>query len=138
MLERVRRDIEQRELATSGEPLWVAVSGGMDSMVLLHLLSELGHPCHVAHVDHGLRGAESDADRALVGTYCRERSVPFRAIKVDVAAQVSRSGASVQSAARELRYAWFNELAAEGPGKMAMAHHRDDAIETLFIHLMRG
>ncbi|MEO8591328.1 MAG: tRNA lysidine(34) synthetase TilS [Flavobacteriales bacterium] len=138
MRERVRRMIERQRLAFAGEPLWVAVSGGLDSMVLLHLLRELGHDCHVAHVDHGLRGIESDADRAFVEAYCAERSIVFRSIKVDVASHAAAFGASLQSAARELRYTWFNELVSSGPAAMAMAHHRDDAIETLFLHLMRG
>lgn len=138
MRERVREAIERLALAQADEPLWVAVSGGVDSMVLLHLLRELGHPCHVAHVDHGLRGAESDADVVFVRAFCEGRSIPFRTIKVDVRAEVALSGASVQSAARELRFAWFNELVAQGPTTLALAHHGDDAIETLFIHLMRG
>jgi len=138
MRERVRRNIERQRLAVAGEPLWVAVSGGVDSMVLLHLLRELGHPCHVAHVDHGLRGTESDADRAFVEGYCVERTIPFRSIKVDVTGHAAVSGSSIQVAARGLRYAWFNEVVKAGPGALALAHHRDDAIETLFIHLMRG
>lgn len=138
MRERVRKYIERQELVAAREPLWVAVSGGIDSMVLLHLLRDMGHPCHVAHVDHGLRGAGSDADHAFVEAYCCERSIPFRSIKVDVKKRVGSSGWSVQSAARELRYARFNELVLEGPPVMALAHHQDDAIETLFINLMRG
>ena len=61
-----------------GEPLWVAVSGGLDSMVLLHVLGAIGHPCHVCHVDHGLRGAESDADRLFVGHHWADRGIPFQ------------------------------------------------------------
>lgn len=138
MRERVRGYVERQKLLAPREQLWVAVSGGVDSMVLLHLLHELRHPCQVAHVDHGLRGAESDADHAFVEAYCQERSIPFRSIKVDVKHHAVSFGSSLASAARELRYAWFNELVAEGPAIMALAHHQDDAIETLFIHLMRG
>lgn len=138
MRERVRQAIERQALLQAGEPLWVAVSGGVDSMVLLHVLRELGHPCHAAHVDHDLRGGESDADVLFVRTYCEERSIPFRSIKVDVVAQAALSGGSVQSAARALRYEWFGELVEQGPKTLALAHHGDDAIETLFIHLMRG
>lgn len=119
-----------------GEPLWVAVSGGVDSMVLLHVLRELGHPCQVAHVDHGLRGAESDADRAWVGEEAKRLGLPFRSVRVDPKA--AAEGISVQMAARGLRYAWFKELLLEGPARMALGHHRDDVVETLMINLMRG
>jgi tRNA(Ile)-lysidine synthase len=137
MIERVRRYMRLNGLATAGEPLWVAVSGGVDSMVLLHVLRRLGHPCQLAHVDHGLRGAESDGDRAFVEAYCAEHGIPVRTTRVDVTDALSQ-GKSVQMAARELRYAWFEELIAEGPVQMALAHHADDAVETLLMGLMRG
>lgn len=120
----------------AGEPVWVAVSGGVDSMVLMHVLAELGHPCHVAHVDHGLRGAESTADRSFVEHEAKRLGLEFRAVQVDV--EGAKEGRSVQMAARELRYAWFKELLREGPSVMAMAHHRDDVLETLLMGLLRG
>jgi len=138
MLDAVRRYMRKEMLAVPGEALWVAVSGGIDSMALLHGLRALGHPCQVAHVDHGLRGAGSDADRDFVETWCREQAIPFRAQRVDVAARAGATGVSTQMAARELRYAWFRELVEEGAGKLALAHHRDDAVETLMLHVMRG
>lgn len=119
-----------------GEPLWVAVSGGVDSMVLLRVMHALGHPCHVAHVDHGLRGAESDRDRLFVEEAARTLGVPFRSVRVDV--QAAGKGLSVQMAARGLRYAWFKELLCEGPEVIALGHHGDDAAETLLLHLLRG
>lgn len=137
MIERVRRYMDLQGLAPTGGPLWVAVSGGVDSMVLLHVLRRLGHPCYVAHVDHGLRGAESDGDRAFVEAYCAEHGIPVRTTRVDVAAATD-AGRSVQMVARELRYAWFDGLIAEGPARMALAHHADDAVETLLMGLMRG
>lgn len=126
----------RERMAGPGEPLWVAVSGGVDSMVLVHVLLELGHPCHVAHVDHGLRGAESTADRAFVEEYAKRLGLKFRAIQVDVRAALQ--GRSVQVAARELRYAWFRDLLREGPSVMALGHHRDDVLETLMMGLLRG
>ena len=138
MLDEVRRFIRREQLLQDGEPVWVAVSGGPDSMVLLHVLRSLGHPVQVAHVDHGLRGAESDADRALVKKYCEGNGIPFRATSVDVGARAAEKAISLQLAAREQRIEWFNALAAEGPALIALAHHRDDAIETLLINLLRG
>ena len=134
----VARYIRLHDMAADGEPLWVAVSGGIDSMVLLHVLRALGHPCHVAHVDHGLRGAESDADRAFVKEHCARLGIPFREQCCDVAAEAAATGASTQMAARELRYVWFREMLREGPSRMALAHHGDDAMETFFMGLMQG
>ncbi len=136
MLAEVRRTLGRAAMLGPGEPAWVGVSGGVDSMVLLHVLLELGHPCLVAHVDHGLRGAESDADRAFVQEQAARLGLPFRVVRVDPKA--SAQGISVQMAARALRYAWFRELLREGPGAIALGHHADDAVETLLLHLLRG
>lgn len=138
MLDRVRDTIRERGLLHPGEPLWVAVSGGVDSMVLLHVLRTLGHPCHVAHVDHGLRGAESDADSEFVRAHCERLGVPFAVRRVDVTGRAASTGESTQMAARALRLEWFNEVVQQGPHKMAMAHHVDDVIETFFLGLMQG
>lgn len=138
MIDKVRSTLLLYGLAAEREPLWVAVSGGCDSMVLLHVLRELRHPVHVVHVDHGLRGAESAADAAFVETHCRELGVPFVVERVDVEALVHASGLSKQMAARELRYAVFHHCVEKGPQRLAMAHHADDAVETLFIHLLQG
>jgi tRNA(Ile)-lysidine synthase len=136
MLAEVRRFMRREAMPSANAPMWVAVSGGVDSMVLLHVLRELGHACHVAHVDHGLRGEESDADRRFVEEFAQAHKLPFRSVRVDVKARLE--GISVQMAARELRYAWFNELLFEGPSDLALGHHRDDALETLFLNLLRG
>lgn len=138
MREVVRLAIAKGRLAAPNEPLWVAVSGGVDSMMLLHVLRSLRHPCHVAHVDHGLRGAESDGDRAFLEQYCADNGIPFVAHRVDVRSAMEVSGSSVQMAARELRLEWFNELVLSGPVKLAMAHHADDSIETFFMGLLQG
>lgn len=138
MIAAVERTLYGRGLALPGEPLWVAVSGGVDSMVLLHVLRTMGHPVQVVHVDHGMRGAESDADRDHVEAACDSLGVPCRVERVEVKAHADAEGISPQMAARELRYAIFRRLAVEGPHKLALAHHADDAVETLFMHLLRG
>lgn len=138
MIDEVRRTMRVHGLASPGQPLWVAVSGGIDSMVLLHVLRALGHSCHVAHVDHGLRGPESDADREFVVAHCAELGVPCTVRQVDVKSRASMSDESTQMAARALRLGWFKELAASGPGRVALAHHADDAMESFFLGLMRG
>ncbi|MGV3636346.1 MAG: tRNA lysidine(34) synthetase TilS [Flavobacteriales bacterium] len=138
MIEKVRHTIRTHGLLQPGEPVWVAVSGGVDSMVLLHVLQALGHPCHVAHVDHGLRGAASDGDRAFVETHCAEHGSPFEVVRVDVKARTDATGESTQMVARALRRAWFHQLMEQGPQKLATAHHADDAVETFFLGLIQG
>lgn len=138
MIDEVRRTMRVHGLALPGQPLWVAVSGGIDSMVLLHVLRSLGHPCRVAHVDHGLRGPESDADREFVVAHCAELGIPCTVRRVDVRTRVEANGESLQMAARALRLEWFNELASSGPERVALAHHADDALESFFLGLMRG
>lgn len=138
MLEKVRSAIDGFRLADPREPLWVAVSGGVDSMVLLHVLRRLGHPCHVAHMDHGLRGSASDGDRELVRAYCDQRNIPFSVKRVDVRARMAATGDSLQMAARALRREYFDQLAVHGPHKVAMAHHMDDAVETFLLGMIQG
>ena len=138
LLDPVRAVLIKEELVAPAEPLWVAVSGGVDSMVLLHVLRALGHPCHVAHVDHGLRGAESDSDLTFVEAFCKTHSIPCVTHRVDVEERALRTGESTQMAARELRLSWLKELAAGGPQIVALAHHADDAVETFFMGLIQG
>jgi len=138
MRERVARTIARYALLQPGEPLWVAVSGGVDSMVLLQLLHVMGHPLRAVHVDHALRGAESDADRELVREQCAALGVPLQVEQVDVQAAMDRSGGSVQMAARAERYALFERLLSKGPHKLAMAHHADDVVETALMNLLQG
>ncbi|MBK9177257.1 MAG: tRNA lysidine(34) synthetase TilS [Flavobacteriales bacterium] len=138
MLDEVRRFIKRERLLNPGEAVLLAVSGGVDSMVLTHVMRELDYPCMVLHMEHGLRGSEGEADCAFVEEQSRMLGVPCRSSRVDAAAHAKEKGISIQMAARELRYAFINATAAEFKQKVAMAHHSDDAAETLLIHLLRG
>jgi len=139
MRDEVNRFIRRHHLLPERAHVLVAVSGGMDSIVLLDVLRHLGHRCQVLHVDHGLRGTESEADRAFVEAHCEALGVPCHTRKVAVKDLSVTAGTSVQMAARELRYAAARSVAAElGLGHIALAHHRDDAIETYLMELMRG
>lgn len=138
MIDKVRHTIREHGLIQAGETVWVAVSGGVDSMVLLHVLQALGHPCRVAHVDHGLRGEASDGDRAFVEAHCAKYGLPIEVARVDVKARAEVTGESKQMAARALRRTWFHELIERGPQKLATAHHADDAVETFFLGLIQG
>jgi tRNA(Ile)-lysidine synthase len=115
----------------------VAVSGGMDSMSLLHLLKKLELQVSVAHVNFKLRGTESDADQRLVEAFCLQHKVPFFTKALPIDKSTTKDG--VQAEARRLRYAWFDELLQEQDFDFLFtAHHLDDAIETLFMNLLRG
>ena len=122
----------------SGVPGVVAVSGGADSVALLMALhnSPTGGLI-VAHLNHGLRGAESDADEQFVRELSRELNRPCRVARVDLAREAP--GENLEAAARAARYRWFAELAAEvGGGWIATGHHADDQAETVLHRLMRG
>ncbi|MBK8340057.1 MAG: tRNA lysidine(34) synthetase TilS [Flavobacteriales bacterium] len=122
-----------------GQAVLVAVSGGVDSMVLLHALRAEGYPVTAAHADHGLRGTESVVDRDHVSAYCRHWNIPFVSCALPVLEHRVGSGRSVEMVARDLRYEWLNQTATlTGLNSIAMAHHRDDAVETLLLHLLRG
>lgn len=117
----------------------LAVSGGVDSVVLAELAHRAGLRFGIAHVNFGLRGAESDEDEGFVQHLAETHGVPFFSKKVDPLGFAETHDLSVQLAARKLRYAWFEELLNdEGFDYLATAHHRDDALETLLLNLVRG
>lgn len=136
-------DLVQHRLKEFGvsndHKLLIAVSGGVDSMVLLHLLSTLGFKYGVAHCNYKLRGADSDADEALVQSWCKKNKVPFYFKKVDTKALVKGSKSSLQMVAREQRYQFFEELMSEfGYQKTVLAHHLNDRVESLMMNVLRG
>lgn len=118
----------------------VGVSGGLDSMALWHALRAAGYTgLVVVHVDHGLRGAESEADAAFVQAEAERLGTPCEIRRVDAAAHARARKLSIEAAARELRYAAFAEVAAaRGCGEVFLAHHADDRVETVLMHLFRG
>jgi tRNA(Ile)-lysidine synthase len=119
--------------------LLVAVSGGADSMALQHLLMSSFCDIRVAHVNFRLRGLESDGDELMVVDYCREHGIAFDVNAFDTTDYAQQNGLSVEMAARELRYGWFQELAQLYQCQwIATGHHLDDSIETFFLNLARG
>lgn len=121
------------DLPNRSEPLVVAVSGGLDSVVLLHLLHEAGYHGVVAHVNYGFRGAESDADEALVCRLAEQWGWDLR-----VAHPLVPAG-NRQDVARKLRYAFFEDVRAEiGSNAIVLAHHEDDQVETIVLKVLRG
>lgn len=117
----------------------VAVSGGLDSMALAHLMLTSGAKMAVAHCNFGLRGHESDEDERFVRDWCLHHQIPFHFRRFDTAAEAITLGISIQMAARELRFAFFSELMDDhGYAFTALAHHADDRIESVVLHLLRG
>lgn len=140
---RVLRFIEEHELFRVNEPLIVGLSGGPDSVCLLHILAglkrTLGMKLHIAHLNHLLRGAESDADAEYVSGIAHDLGIPATIERRDVKAYQREHRLSLEEAAREVRYAFFSKVAASlSTGTVAVGHTADDQIETILMHLVRG
>ena len=120
-------------------PIGVAVSGGVDSMCLLHCLSDLGVDIVAVTLDHGIRGQDGADDCALVQRYARSLGVAVRYRYVDVPAYCATHKVGLEQGARQVRYAFFDDLLAEGAVScIATAHHRDDLAESVLLNIMRG
>jgi len=123
----------------AGTRLLCAVSGGIDSMVMLSLLNELNYDCVVAHCNFQLRGEESDGDESFVREMCAKLNVPCNVNTFDTHKYADESGLSIQMAARKLRYDWFYEMAEkENCSYIALAHNSDDQVETAILNIIRG
>lgn len=122
-----------------GERVLCALSGGADSVSLLLCLKELGVDVCACHLNHELRGADADADESFCRMLCQRENIPFVSQRRDAAREAQRTGQSVETAARELRYRFFAECAqALGADKIATAHTADDNLETMLFRLIRG
>lgn len=132
-------DILQELLPPDGGAMLVAVSGGPDSMCLADLVLRSGRPFAVAHCNFTLRGKESDADEALVRSWCDDNGVRCFVKSFDTKGYAAARELSIEMAARELRYRWFGGLCkAEGFEGVAVAHNAQDNAETLILNLLRG
>jgi tRNA(Ile)-lysidine synthase len=141
--EQVLTYIRERELLIAGDRVAVAVSGGADSVallrVLLELRAELGIVLFVAHFNHELRGAESDADEQFVAELARQHDLPYFAGRANVREHAAGNKLSIEHAARELRYAWLMKLAQKDHFEaIATAHTFDDQAETVLMKFLRG
>ncbi len=130
-------------LLKPGLRLAVGLSGGADSVALLRALAErsgeLGLVLHAAHLHHGLRGVEADADLEFARALAAELGLPFHEARVETAEEAARNGESIEEAARRLRYGWFRQLMAAGEVEaVATAHTRDDQAETVLGKFLRG
>jgi tRNA(Ile)-lysidine synthetase-like protein len=143
LLARVRQYTQRYQLFSPGETVVVGVSGGPDSLCLLHLLRRLAPELrlwlHVAHLHHGLRGAEADADAAFVAELADCWGLPCTIGRVDVATLAREAGLSREEAARQARYRFLAGVAdAGGAATLAVGHNADDQAETVLMHFLRG
>lgn len=136
---RIQKFIEEKNLFGLKDKVLVALSGGADSVALLRVLHSLGYACECAHCNFHLRGEESDRDEAFVRSLCDELSVPLHVIHFETEAYAKEYRLSIEMAARSLRYDWFERLRQErNASVIAVAHHRDDSVETFLLNLIRG
>ena len=165
LIEKVKEAIERDHLIPEGLRVIVGVSGGADSVALLHILHRLGYDLTVAHLNHSIRGAEADADEQFVKDLCVELGAKCVTIKIDVPVLAKEKGLSLEMAAREARHAFFRSVISDLPTSLklrrtcgpltsvicppisdfcpltpvlCLAHHADDQLETFFLRAARG
>lgn len=137
--QRVIRYIESEHLFSLNDKVLVALSGGADSVALLRILQHQGYPCEAAHCNFHLRGEESDRDEQFVRQLCCSFNIPLHIVHFDTNQYAKEKHISIEMAARELRYDWFQKIAEERKASViAVAHHKDDSIETMLLNLIRG
>ncbi len=139
MLDKVLMALNRFSMLEKGDNVTVALSGGADSMALLHLLfcerERLGITVFAAHLNHSLRGEESDRDENFVREYCEKMGIPLFTETADVALYAKQNGKSIEEAARDIRYDFLSRVSK---GKVATAHTASDNAETVLINLSRG
>ena len=139
MFSKFQNHIASRFPFLEEKKLFLAVSGGLDSMVLLHLLKQLPYEIAVLHCNFQLRGLESFGDQNFIQEYCDQNNIPIFITQFDTEAFAKDYKMSTQVAARELRYSWFYELLeSKNFDYILTAHHADDNLETFIINLTRG
>ena len=139
MLSKVKDYIKKHKLLSLSDLYLVALSGGADSVALLLLLDEMGYKVHALHCNFHLRGEESDRDERFCEDLCLKKNIPFHRIHFDTLMYAETHKMSVEMAARELRYRYFEQLRKDiGAEAICVAHHQDDTVETVLLNLVRG
>lgn len=139
MLDKVKRYIADNKLFEQSDKLLVGLSGGADSMALLNVLIELKYDCVAAHCNFHLRGEESDKDQLYVEDWCNFKNIPLITVDFDTTKYAADNKISIEMAARELRYGWFERVRKEHDADyIAVGHHLNDSIETFLLNLIRG
>ena len=139
MIKRIQQYITNTNLFSKDNHLLLAISGGADSVCLFFTLKELGYNIELAHCNFNLRGKESDEDERFVKKLANKYGVRYHVKSFETQKYANKQKISIQMAARDLRYKWFDELlATNNLDFVIIAHHKDDNIETFFINLIRG
>ena len=139
MWNRVETYIKKERLLSREGLHLVALSGGADSVALLRILLDMGYHIEAVHCNFHLRGDESNRDEQFVKNLCQNYNIPLHLIHFDTAEYASLHQVSIEMAARELRYRYFDQLRQDiGAETVCVAHHRDDAVETFLMNLLRG
>jgi tRNA(Ile)-lysidine synthase len=139
VLEQLLNHISRHNLCKTTDKILLAVSGGIDSMVMLHLFKCAGFSVGVVHCNFQLRGEDSIADEALIKANCEKHHIPLYVKRFDTKSHANDNGLSIQMAARELRYAYFEHLLTEHSyDYLATAHHLDDVLETVLLNMAKG
>jgi tRNA(Ile)-lysidine synthase len=141
--QQVRESIERDRLLLAGDTVVVGVSGGPDSLCLLHVLRGIAPECrialHVAHLNHRIRGVAADEDARYVAELCTSWGLPCTVQDEDVPALARERGLAIEETARQVRYAFLGALACRVGGRtVTVAHNADDQVETVLMHLLRG
>lgn len=139
MLIKFQAFIESNKLVNKTERILLGISGGIDSVCMFHLFRQLEYPIGIAHCNFLLRGEESDQDELFVKNLAEKFDIPFFSTQFNTKEISESEGISIQMAARDLRYEWFEEIRSKySYDYIAIAHNRDDVIETFLINLTRG
>jgi tRNA(Ile)-lysidine synthase len=139
MINEFKKFISENNLVKTGDKILLAVSGGIDSMVMANLFYQLDYNVGIAHCNFSLRGTESDNDEELVRQFATDCNIHFFSIRFETKAFARDNKLSIQMAARDLRYRWFEEIREKNSyDSIAVAHNLNDNIETLMINLVRG
>jgi tRNA(Ile)-lysidine synthase len=138
-VERFKQFISANHLFAPQDRVLAAVSGGMDSVLMVHLLKAAGYNFSIAHCNFQLRGDEADADQTFVYALATELGVAIHSINFETKKHAAERKISIQMAARELRYKWFDQISLQDNyNVIVLAHHQNDAIETILLNLTRG
>jgi tRNA(Ile)-lysidine synthase len=139
MLEQFLNHIDQNRLLNKGDKVLLAISGGIDSMVMLHLFKSSGFDVGIAHCNFKMRGNESEEDAGFVRELANQYNIPFYSTAFDTLVEAEKMKLSIQMTARKLRYEWFHAMAVRhNYSVVATAHHLNDVFETILLNLVKG